>query len=118
MTNAHTLAQYAGGDVAISHLEMNKMKKQVKENETEKGNGPVFTKKVGNVKASVFRNASDAGRVYFNIGVVRRYLASDGDWKDTHILNGTADGLAAIECLRCSIDFVNQNEADNHNDQE
>ena len=92
------------------------MKKQ--EKAIEKGNGPVFMKKVGNVKASVFRNESDAGRVYFNIAVVRRFRDNAGEWKDTHVLNGVADGLAAIECLRCSIDFVNQTEAGNHTDEE
>lgn len=94
------------------------MKKQMKEVEKEKGNGPIFLKKVGSIKATVFRNVSEAGRAYFNIAVVRRYRDNGGEWKDTHVLNGTADGLAAIECLRCSIDFVNQAEAETQQDEE
>ncbi len=92
------------------------MKKQ--EKKVEKQSGPAFTKRVGNIKASVFRNESEAGRTYFNVAVVRRYRDSEGDWKDTNVLNGTADGLAAMECLRCSIDFINESEASNQSDAE
>lgn len=94
------------------------MKRQVKPVEKEKANGPTFQKKVGNVKASVFRNESDAGRVYYNLAVVRRYRDSEGEWRDTNVLNGTVDGLAAMECLRCSIDYINQSEAQTDSEQD
>ncbi|MFO0941539.1 MAG: hypothetical protein U0930_12320 [Pirellulales bacterium] len=88
------------------------MKKQEKGKEEAKQSGPVFAKRIGNIKVSVFENASsESGRVYSNIAVVRRYRSNDGNWHDTHVLNGSADGLAAIESLRCAIDFINQREA-------
>lgn len=89
------------------------MKKGEKQQPEEKATGPVFVKRIGSVKCSVFENESDSGRVYSNIAVVRRYRANDGEWHDTNVLNGAADGLAAMEGLRCAIDFINQREADN-----
>ena len=86
-------------------------KENAKEQKTQKA-GPAFVKRIGNVKASVFKNeGGESGKVYFNIAVVRRYRANDGAWHDTNVLNGTADGLAAVECLRLAIDFVNANES-------
>lgn len=92
------------------------MKKGEKQQAEPKTAGPVFVKRIGSVKCSVFENASESGRVYSNIAVVRRYRANDGEWHDTNVLNGTADGLAAMEGLRCAIDFINHRDAEQHND--
>ena len=77
----------------------------------QKTNSPAFVKRIGNVKCTVFENEAESGRVYSNISVVRRYRASDGEFHDTAVLNGSGDALAAIEGMRCCIDFVNKREA-------
>ncbi|MDZ4848217.1 MAG: hypothetical protein SGI77_02900 [Pirellulaceae bacterium] len=88
------------------------MKKEKEVEKEQKGQGPAFVKRIGSVKCSVFENAAESGRMYSNLSVVRRYRANDGEWHDTNVLNGTADGLAAIEALRCAIDFVNHREVE------
>ena len=69
---------------------------------------PVFVKRIGGVRASVWENATD-GRKYFNISLVRRF--KDGEeWRDISTLNGTVDALAAIEALRCCVEFIHRRE--------
>lgn len=69
---------------------------------------PVFVKRIGVVRASVWENQSD-GRTYFNISLVRRF--KDGEeWRDISTLNGNADAVAAIEALRCCVDFIHHRE--------
>lgn len=93
----------------------------MKKKEAEKRDSsqrPAFTKRIGTVKVAVFENAAESGRVYSNISVIRRYRASDGEWHDSNVLNGVGDALAAIEGIRCAIDFVNARETESNDSDE
>ncbi len=84
------------------------MKTKAKDNSTGGGKAPVFQKRIGAVRATVWENNVD-GRSYFNINLARRF--KDGDeWKDTPTLNNCGDALAAIEALRRCIDFIDARE--------
>ena len=75
---------------------------------TANGKAPVFVKRIGSIRASVWANESD-GRVYHNITLVRRY--KDGDeWRDITTLNGAADAIIGMEALRCCVDFIHGRE--------
>ena len=75
----------------------------------ENGNkGPVYQKRIGAVRGSVWTHEND-GRVYFNTSLVRRYKELD-EWKETSSLNGTADIVAAQEVMRCCLDFIHRQE--------
>lgn len=71
-------------------------------------NGPVYVKRVGAVRGSVWANSND-GRTYFNTSLVRRY--KDGqEWKEVSSFNGTADLVAAEEVMRCCRVFIHGEE--------
>ena len=87
------------------------MKTKGKEKDTTGSNkAPVFQKRIGSIRATVWENDVD-GRCYFNINLVRRF--KDGDeWRDTPTLNNCGDALAAIEALRRCIDFIDARETE------
>lgn len=75
----------------------------------ENGNkGPVYEKRVGNVRGSVWANEKD-GRVYYNTSLVRRYKDND-EWREVASFNGTVDIVAAQEVLRYCLQFIHQQE--------
>ena len=91
------------------------MKTKGKEKEaTGTHRAPVFQKRIGSIRATVWENEVD-GRSYFNINLVRRF--KDGDeWRDTPTMNNSGDALAAIEALRRCIDFIDAREAEMTNE--
>ena len=80
-----------------------------KTKDKENGNkGPVYVKRVGAVRGSVWANANN-GRTYFNTSLVRRY--KDGEeWKEVSSFNGTADLVAAEEVMRCCREYIHEQE--------
>lgn len=82
-------------------------KKVEKEKEKESGRGPVFSKRLGVVSATIFENQTD-DKVYYNVQVNRRYRGSDGTWHDSNVLNGEADVCHLLEVLNCSLRFLQE----------
>ena len=93
------------------------MKTKPKEKEIQGGHkAPVFQKRIGAIRATVWENEVE-GRSYFNINLVRRF--KDGDeWRDTPTLNNSGDALAAIDALRRCIDYIDAREAEMSNESE
>lgn len=77
------------------------------EKEKETANGPVFSKRLGAVAATVFENRTEE-RTYFNVQVNRRYRGSDGAWHDSNVLNGEADVTHLIQVLECTKRFLEE----------
>ena len=73
----------------------------------ETATGPVFSKRLGAVGATVFENRAEE-RMYFNVQVNRRYRGSDGAWHDSNVLNGEADVTHLIEVLNCINRFLQE----------
>lgn len=98
-----------GWNKHVGHFEgERKMKTKNAKETTGSGKAPVFVKRIGSVRASVWENEAD-GRIYHNITLVRRY--KDGDeWRDITTLNGAADAVIAIEALRCCLYFIHGQE--------
>lgn len=87
------------------------MKKKNEEQQQQRSNGPVFMKRVGSIKLSIFENtAAEGGQVYSNIALVRRYRSADGAWHDSNVFNGVVDALSARECLDRAIAFIHERE--------
>ena len=85
------------------------MKTKAKENDsTGANNAPVFQKRIGSIRATVWENNVE-GRLYFNINLVRRFK-DQNEWRDTPTLNNCGDALSAIEALRRCIDFIDARE--------
>ena len=79
--------------------------------EQAKAKAPVFFKRVGSVKLSLFENAAaEGGQVFSNLALVRRYRAADMTWHDSNVLNGVVDAVSAAECLRCALEFMHRRE--------
>ena len=79
--------------------------------EQSKGKAPLFVKRIGSVKLSLFENpATEGGQVFSNLALVRRYRAADMTWHDSNVLNGVVDAVSAAECLRCAIEFMHRRE--------
>ena len=74
------------------------MKRATKEKEG--GNAPIYSKQLGQVKASTFENEKD-GKFFFNVQINRRYRSADGEWHDSNVLNGESDVTHLIEILHC-----------------
>ena len=77
----------------------------MKRNANEKmtgGNPPVYSKRVGNIRAAVWEQTTEGGAVFHNVSLVRRYKDDDGEWQDSSSFNGTGDLAAA----RMAIEFV------------
>lgn len=70
-----------------------------------KENGPVYSKRIGLVRVSIFENAHE-GRTYHNVTVSRRYRDGD-EWKDTNSLNGLADVACLKEALQHATAWLN-----------
>jgi len=51
--------------------------------QTANGNKPVHTVRHRSLKATIWRNQSDNGVVYYNVSIVRSYRDDNGDWQDT-----------------------------------
>ena len=90
-----------------------KAKTKATETETVAANRmPAYVKRIGSLRASVWEMKSDS-RTYWNISLVRRFKQGgegNSEWKDTSTLNGSGDAVAAIEALRCCVDFINKRE--------
>lgn len=82
-------------------------KKAEKEKGKENANGPVFSKRLGAISATVFENQTGEN-VYYNVQVNRRYKASDGAWHDSNVLNGESDVCHLIEVLCCTNRFLQE----------
>ena len=94
------------------------MKKGREEQGKEKGKAPIFMKRVGAVKLSLFENVAEGGQVFSNLALVRRYRAADTTWHDSNVLNGVVDAVSAAECLRCALEFMHRREEGKHENEE
>ncbi len=72
------------------------------------GKAPAYQTRIGAVRGTVWMHAVE-GRTYFNVNLVRRYK-DENEWKDSSTLNGVGDAVAAIEALRCCVEFIHQQE--------
>lgn len=70
---------------------------------------PAYTKRLGAIRLTCWRNESDEGKVFFNTTCVRRY-AEGTEWKETTSFTGLADIVLAIEALHFAKDFISQQE--------
>lgn len=82
------------------------MKRNVNERATG-GNSPVYSKRVGSVRAAVWEQTTESGAVFFNVSLVRRYKDDGGDWQDSSSFNGTGDLAAAIMAMQFVADWIN-----------
>jgi hypothetical protein len=88
------------------------MKTKSREKEsTGTGKAPAFQNRIGGIRTTVWENQQPDGRIFFNINLVRRFRDGE-EFRDSSTLNGVADGLAAIQGLRCAINFVQRREAE------
>jgi hypothetical protein len=75
----------------------------------KKAASPAMSKRLGQIRVTVWRNESDEGKVFFNTTCVRRY-AEGSEWKDVTSFTGLGDVTLAIEALHIAKDFIAQQE--------
>ena len=78
------------------------MKKKAKAD----NNSPAFEARVGSVRVSVWKNASEAGAVYFNTTIERRYRDTDNEWKASTSFTGYGDCVLAAAALDLAREFL------------
>ena len=80
----------------------------MKNKQQKTGNRPAYSKRIGNVRVTVWENDNE-GQTYFNSSLVRRYRDGE-DWKETNNLNGLADVTAALFALNAAAAFISSRE--------
>src|SRR2546421_455419 len=76
----------------------------------KEANRPVFTKKVGNVRAIVWCNKSDSNgnsRQFLNVQLERIYV-ENGEFKATQYFNGLGDVACLLEALRHAANWLSE----------
>lgn len=80
----------------------------MKNNKNKNSNRPVYAKRIGNIRVTVWENRNEE-QIYFNASVVRRYRDGD-EWKETSNLNGLGDITAALFALQSAARFISDRE--------
>ena len=72
-------------------------------------NSPAFEARIGSVRVSVWKNETEAGAIYFNTTIERRYRDGD-EWKSTTSFTGYGDCILAAAALDLAKDFLKNHE--------
>ncbi len=67
---------------------------------------PAFSRQIGNLRITVWRNVGRDGGVFHTTQIVRRYKDSEGAWRDAPGLSGLGDIASARAGLKLATDFV------------
>ena len=67
---------------------------------------PIFEAKHRQIRASVFRNHTKDGHVFFNTQLVRRYKSGDDEWSNSSHFTGEEDLVLAKSLIDKVLDFI------------
>ncbi len=72
---------------------------------------PVWSKQFGAIRAAVWENTSDEGRVFYNTSLTRSFREKNSEeWKESSSFNGLADLALVREAARLAADWIAEQE--------
>lgn len=77
-----------------------------------KTNKPLATLRDGAIKATIWTNKNDEGRIRYSIDISRSYTDKDGNWHDTHYF-GRNELLRVGRLARKAYDAIDEAATDN-----
>ncbi len=71
---------------------------------------PNYERRISGVRLAIWENCSDAGKVWWNVSLNRRWVDSTGEWRDASTFSGLQDLLLVQELVTAAKAWISERE--------
>lgn len=81
-----------------------------KNNMEKEKSRPAYERRLAGVRLAIWENVTEAGKVWFNVSLTRRFKDSSDEWRDASTFNGLQDLLLVQELVTAAKAWISDRE--------